>query len=138
MRIGARLSERQKAWLLLTGVILFAAFLFFYNSKTMHFVPRCPFYWATGFYCPGCGTTRGLHRLLHGDITGALHANIVMIVTVPYILYSFISYLSLNILAKKLPPIILKPIIVQLLAAFVIVFWVVRNIPVYPFTLLVP
>ncbi|MBK9249805.1 MAG: DUF2752 domain-containing protein [Ignavibacteria bacterium] len=138
MRIGRRLSERQKAWILLIGVVFFAAFLFIYNSKTMHFLPRCPFFWATGYYCPGCGTTRGLHRLLHGDFIGALHANILMIVTVPYILYSFISYLFLNILSKNLPPIIFKPIVVQLLAAFTIVFWLVRNIPVYPFTLLIP
>ncbi len=138
MRIGTQLSERQKAWLLLVGVMFFAAFVFIYNSKTMHFLPRCPFYWTTGLYCPGCGTTRGLHRLLHGDITGALHANILMIITVPYILYSFVGYLLRNIAGKKLPVIVLKPIIVQLLAAFVIVFWVVRNIPVYPFTMLVP
>jgi|JI8StandDraft_1071087.scaffolds.fasta_scaffold32111_2 hypothetical protein len=138
MRIGTQLSERQKAWLLLVGVVLFAAFVFIYNSKTMHFLPRCPFYWATGFYCPGCGTTRGLHRLLHGDISGALHANILMIITVPYILYSIAGYLLLNIAGKKLPTVVLKPIIIQLLAAFVIVFWVVRNIQVYPFTLLVP
>ncbi len=138
MKFLSHLSERQKAWGLLAGVVFFAVFIFWYNSTTMHFLPRCPFNWATGYYCPGCGTTRGLHRLLHGDITGALRANILMIVTVPYVVYSFIRYLSQNILAKQLPAIILKPVIVQLLAAFVIVFWVVRNIPVYPFTLLVP
>jgi hypothetical protein len=138
MKILTRLSERQKAWLLLGGVVFFAAFLFLYNSKTMHFLPRCPFNWATGYYCPGCGTTRGLHRLLHGDLLGALHANMLMIITVPYLLHRLIAYLVLHLLGKKLPSIILPPIWVKLLAGFTIVFWLVRNIPVYPFTLLVP
>jgi len=57
---------------------------------------------------------------------------------VPYVVYSIVRYLSQNILSHQLPAIILKPIIVQLLAALVIVFWIVRNIPVYPCTLLVP
>jgi len=138
MKILSHLSERQKAWLLLVGAVFFAVFIFWYNSATMHFLPRCPFNWATGYYCPGCGTTRGLHRLLHGDIAGALRANVLMIVTVPYVVYSIVRYLSQNILSHQLPAIILKPIIVQLLAALVIVFWIVRNIPVYPCTLLVP
>ncbi|MFN8360044.1 MAG: DUF2752 domain-containing protein [Candidatus Kapaibacterium sp.] len=138
MKILGQLSERQKAWVLLVGVVFFAVFLFLYNSKTMHILPRCPFNWATGYYCPGCGTTRGLHRLLHGDIAGALRANVLMIVTVPYVVYSIVRYLSLSLLGTQLPAIILKPIVVQLLAVLVIVFWVVRNIPVYPCTLLVP
>lgn len=138
MKILARFTERQKAWLLLGGVLLFVAFLFLYNSKTMHFVPRCPFYWTTGFYCPGCGTTRGLHRLLHGDIIGALHANVLMIVTVPYILHRFINYLTVNLFNRKLPEITLSPVWVKILAGFAIVFWIVRNIPMYPFNQLIP
>lgn len=104
----------------------------------MHFVPRCPFFWATGFYCPGCGTTRGLHRLLHGDIIGALHANVLMIITVPYVLHRFLDYLAVKILGIKLPEITLSPVWVKILACFAIVFWIVRNIPVYPFNQLIP
>ncbi|MBI3260293.1 MAG: DUF2752 domain-containing protein [Ignavibacteriae bacterium] len=138
MKILARFTERQKAWLLLGGVLLFAVFLFLYNSKTMHFVPRCPFFWATGLYCPGCGTTRGFHRLLHGDIIGALHANILMTITVPYILHRFLSYLSVHLLGKKIPEIMLPPLWVKILVGFTLVFWVVRNIPIYPFNQLIP
>ena len=138
MKITARLTERQKAWLLLGGVILFVAFLFIYNSKTMHFLPRCPFFWVTGMYCPGCGTTRGVHMLLHGDFEGAMHANILMIITVPYIIHRFLAYLLLHIFGKELPSIILPPVWVKILAGFTIIFWIVRNIPMYPFTLLVP
>lgn len=27
--------------------------------------PACPFHWATGLLCPGCGSQRALHHLLH-------------------------------------------------------------------------
>lgn len=32
----------------------------------------CPFLQATGIPCPGCGLTRGIHLLLHGNIQDAL------------------------------------------------------------------
>jgi hypothetical protein len=34
--------------------------------------PPCPSRLALGLPCPGCGTLRGTHRLLHGDLWGAL------------------------------------------------------------------
>jgi hypothetical protein len=33
--------------------------------------PRCLLKVATGIDCPGCGGTRALHALLHGDVAGA-------------------------------------------------------------------
>ncbi len=35
----------------------------------------CPFRWATGLLCPGCGPTEGLVLLLHGEWSRALQAN---------------------------------------------------------------
>ena len=32
----------------------------------------CPFHWATGLPCPGCGLTRSVVALAHGDLAGAL------------------------------------------------------------------
>jgi hypothetical protein len=38
----------------------------------------CPFHAATGLWCPGCGMTRGLHRLLRADVLGALSFNVFL------------------------------------------------------------
>jgi hypothetical protein len=38
--------------------------------------PACAFHAATGLWCPGCGLTRGTHRLLNGDIPAALGMNV--------------------------------------------------------------
>jgi hypothetical protein len=42
------------------------------NGRTI----PCPFHAATGLWCPGCGMTRAVHRLLRGDVLGALSFNI--------------------------------------------------------------
>lgn len=36
----------------------------------------CPFYLATGLYCPGCGGLRAVYNLAHGDVVGALGSNV--------------------------------------------------------------
>jgi hypothetical protein len=38
----------------------------------------CPFRMLTGWWCPGCGMTRATHRLLHGDVIGALRLNALL------------------------------------------------------------
>lgn len=35
----------------------------------------CLFHAATGLLCPGCGTTRSLTALIHGDVAGAFAFN---------------------------------------------------------------
>lgn len=39
----------------------------------------CPLHAVTGLYCPGCGTLRALHDILHGDVVGALGHNALTI-----------------------------------------------------------
>ncbi|MBU9724892.1 DUF2752 domain-containing protein [Diplocloster modestus] len=42
--------------------------------------PACLFRRMTGFYCPGCGNTRSVLALLHGDIFTSLRYNITPVV----------------------------------------------------------
>lgn len=35
----------------------------------------CPVHMTTGGYCPGCGSTRAVHELLHGDLPASLAAH---------------------------------------------------------------
>ncbi|MBN1971699.1 MAG: DUF2752 domain-containing protein [Candidatus Delongbacteria bacterium] len=37
--------------------------------------PPCMFHQLTGFYCPGCGTQRALHSILHGKILSGVILN---------------------------------------------------------------
>lgn len=48
-------------------------------------MPRCMFHTLTGWECPGCGSQRLLHALLHGDVAGAWRANAFLLLSLPYI-----------------------------------------------------
>lgn len=45
--------------------------------------PVCPTRALLGIDCPGCGGLRGMHDLMHGNVTGALDHNFALIVIVP-------------------------------------------------------
>lgn len=42
------------------------------------FWPKCPIYWTTGIYCPGCGGLRATSALLQGDLAAAANQNILI------------------------------------------------------------
>lgn len=54
-----------------------------------HWLPRCPFNWMTGLLCPGCGATRMVYDLMHGDLTAAFHDNRLLLLVSPVGLYLY-------------------------------------------------
>ena len=61
-------------------VILAIAFVLIYlfiNPSEVDFLPKCPFYFTTGLYCPGCGSQRATHQLLNFNILGVLKQNLL-------------------------------------------------------------
>jgi hypothetical protein len=40
----------------------------------------------TGLLCPGCGTLRGIHHLLHGRIGMAMGLNPLMVISIPFLM----------------------------------------------------
>ena len=60
--------------------------LYFRFDPALYPFPKCPFWSLTGFKCPGCGSQRALHQLLHGDVGGAVQANLLLVLVLPYVL----------------------------------------------------
>jgi hypothetical protein len=112
--------------------------LFFFNPDSTALFPPCPFLALTGYYCPGCGTLRGLHQLLHGNVEAALALNALMVLSVPFLAYAFISLVLEVFRGRPLPRLFRSPYSTWAIFVLVVAFWVLRNIPVYPFTLLAP
>ena len=102
------------------------------------FYPFCPFYALTGPHCPGCGTLRGLHQLLHGHVAAAFGYNPLMVVMLPLIGYAFLSFALVGVRGRGLPRVFVPSLLINLLFWVVMAFWVLRNVPVYPFSLLAP
>jgi hypothetical protein len=59
------------------------AVLFLFDPAQHGFYPRCALYRTTGLLCPGCGTLRAMHQLLHGQVAAAMHYNALVVCSVP-------------------------------------------------------
>lgn len=92
----------------------------------------------TGFYCPGCGATRAMHQFLHGNWQTALSLNLLMVAFLIYIIYWSIALPVRIYLKIDLPTIILKTNAIKAIALIVILFGILRNIPIFPFSWLAP
>ncbi|MDO8365379.1 MAG: DUF2752 domain-containing protein [Saprospiraceae bacterium] len=75
-----------------TGALLAAGLLgvYFLLDPEHHFFPKCPFLWLSGWKCPGCGSQRAVHHLLHADVLEALRVNFLFVLAFPYVLFGLI------------------------------------------------
>ena len=63
---------------------LAAALLLRFPPDRYSFYPQCPVYRYLHLLCPGCGATRALAVLLHGDIAEALRLNALTTLLTPF------------------------------------------------------
>jgi hypothetical protein len=109
-----------------------------YDPAQATFFPGCPLYQLTGLACPGCGLTRGFHALFHGDVLTALDYNALLPVWALIIAYVWLSLVVYAIRGKGLPMWPTHPRVLWVFFIALFAFGVIRNIPVYPFTILFP
>ena len=103
-----------------------------------HLFPKCLFHVATGLHCPGCGSQRAIHNLLRGNFASALHFNLLVVMTLPMVLAGYVRW-TLSIYHSRWQITWRAPAIwIWMLLAAILLFAVLRNISVYPFSLLAP
>ena len=117
-------------WLFLPAA---AAYLFVFEPGRSGFFPPCPFRALTAFTCPGCGTTRALHQLLHGHIQTAFMLNPLLLIAIPFLVYALLRY-SVIVMRGGIPRKNALPApYIYALFFIVLSFWIFRNTPFYPF-----
>jgi|SRR5688572_3613801 len=117
-------------WMLL---IAGAAYLFIFEPGKSGFFPGCPFRFLTGFTCPGCGTARALHQILHGHLDTAFTLNPLLLIAIPFALFAFIRY-SVIVMRGGMPrPNSLPAPVIYAIFFVIVSFWIFRNTPFYPF-----
>lgn len=97
--------------------------LFTYPPATTPFYPQCAFRMLTGLDCPGCGTTRALHHLLHGRIEEAFFLNPLLFVILLVALCA-----APSVVRGERPGFLSKPWFGWGSVATVAGWWVVRNL----------
>jgi hypothetical protein len=133
MRFDEIVNKRLTALLIWLSIALGATYLFIFEPGRTGFFPACPFRTLTGFTCPGCGSTRGLHRLLHGDIVSALEFNPLMVLSLPFLLYALVRYTAAAVSGRPLQRHNLDPKYIWVLFGVIMSFWIFRNTRFYPF-----
>lgn len=93
--------------------------------------PRCILKQYTGIDCPGCGGTRCVHALLHGDLRTALDHNALVVLLLPIVAYAVVRWV-LRYAGVELPALRLPSWMAWAIPVAMVVFTVVRNIPGTP------
>jgi uncharacterized protein DUF2752 len=115
--------------LLLAG----SSYLFVFEPGRTGFYPVCIFRLLTGLQCPGCGSTRAMHQVLHGHFATAFTLNPLLLLAIPFMLFAFLRY-SVIVMRGGVPRQNVLPASVIYGLFFVVVsFWIFRNTPFYPF-----
>ena len=120
-------------------VILGPAVLFFVLDPAEHVIfPRCVFHTITGYYCPGCGSQRAVHSLLHLNFAGVIGNNFLFLPAALLVAYHYIHPVLNRVLNWKLPNVFYAKNTPWIIFGVIILFWILRNIPVSPFSVLAP
>jgi hypothetical protein len=121
-------TPRRIAFAILTVSALAAAILIYRTDPAHgHIFPPCPLRALTGLYCPGCGSLRALHQLLHGNLHCALALNPLMVISIPFLILFILRPKTSQ--KKWLPATVL---------IILITYTLLRNIPCAPFSILTP
>ncbi len=99
--------------------------------------PPCVFHAATGLQCPGCGSSRAVHALVHGEFLAGVHDNALLVLVLP-LLFAWGIVALWRAVRRNQPPLELPHGTARIVLVATIVFVVARNLPWWPCTLLAP
>ena len=125
------MKNRPLALLLLAlgGGLALGAVFFAFDPARYPF-PRCPVNLLTGLYCPGCGSQRATHALLHGHVAQAANLNLLAVLSLPLLALAAVAAGRTVLTGRTYRPALLyQPWLPLALAGVVVAFTVLRNLP---------
>ncbi|RZK22967.1 MAG: DUF2752 domain-containing protein [Hymenobacter sp.] len=92
--------------------------------------PRCPFYLLTGLFCPGCGSQRATHALLHGHVGQAAGLNLLAVAALPLLAIGAVDGVWAGLTGvPRRAALLYRPWLGWLTVACTLAFAVLRNLP---------
>ena len=129
-----RMADRRlfvvATWL---GLAALSIYLFIFEPGKTGFFPICMFRALTGFTCPGCGSTRALHQLLHGHVIEAFMLNPLLLIGLPFLFLALVRHSAFVMRGITPRKNVLPASLIYGLFFIILSFWIVRNTSVYPF-----
>jgi hypothetical protein len=122
------MMRRTLVIVLVVALLLVFGFIYYaLDPSSSSAFPQCSFLALTGYKCPGCGSQRAIHAMLHGDLAAAFRYNALLLISIPWIALCLFAesqrtrnprlYLRLN-----------APLLILLYFAMVIIWWLLRNV----------
>lgn len=120
-----KISDKRKlywgvALLCLAGYVYYS-----FNPSLYAFFPPCPFRTLTGLPCPGCGSQRAIHCLLHLNVAGAFRQNALLVLSLPIVLLLLWAE-TVRTSKPQLYARIHRPVYIRWYAVAVMVWWIGR------------
>jgi len=130
-------ARRTPAWVqpavVATGALAACAYVSVVDPNHSSAYPQCPWKALTGLDCPMCGATRAVHSLLRGNVVGAMDHNLLFVLTLPFVLYGFVAWTA-TCLGRPMRPVPIQSRRVWIpFLVLMVVFTVLRNLPIAPF-----
>ncbi len=108
-------------------VVALATAYYCFDPVEVRWMPRCIWKVATGTDCPGCGSQRMAHALMHGDLSSAWHANAYALCMLPLIgLMACLEFFRESF--PRLYGRVHSPWVIRLVVISVFVWWIMRNL----------
>ena len=116
------------------AILAFAAILLLrFPPAQYSFYPQCPFHELLHLQCPGCGATRAIAAILHGNVIAAMNQNALITLLLPlaatYGILGYMRLLQRKSLRRPQPP----PAIIYTALTLAAIFTIVRNLPPHAF-----
>lgn len=134
----SELADRLTAAGLLIVMLAVLAMLAWRDPRTYGMGPMCPSLRFAGVHCPGCGSMRATHDLLHGQFASAFRNNpALLLLGVPVAAWLAVSMTVIAVRGRRLR--LHTPAWLGYLIAIVLLAWGgARNLPGRAFDLLRP
>lgn len=126
---GDSVTDAKPLYIIIGVVALsgLAAIYFAFDPAGSIFFPKCPFLTMTGWKCPGCGSQRAIHALLHGDLSTAWEMNALLLAELPLMALLAAAWMLRHRYPRLRAVFGSRPFILSVTS--IIVFWtIVRNI----------
>lgn len=109
------------------AIAFIALAIYFYHHDPMQGGIKCTFKSLTGYDCPGCGSQRALHALVHGQIIEAWNYNPLAFIAFPTAALYIIVELWRERFARIHAIITHRYACAAILVA-IIAYWILRNL----------
>ena len=115
---------KKGIWVLLAVAVVV---YFGFDPSASAWFPKCPFLLLTGWQCPGCGSQRAIHSLLHLDFLAAMRYNLLLVLSLPVM----VVLLYAEMVRTRKPAFyarVHRVAFIWVYFAVVCVWWLVRNL----------